>query len=304
MCCLFGLIDYKHTLSRRQKTRIVRTLAELSEERGTDAAGIAYNSGGTLRIDKHPGAAHTLNFKVPRDSSVVMGHTRMTTQGSALKLQNNHPFAGNAHGMPFALAHNGTLYNDRLLRKTLKLPDTNIETDSYVAVQLIEQAKALDFDSLRHMAEKVEGSFCFTVLDRKNDLYIVKGDNPFCLVHYPEKGIYLYASTERILANALLLLDLPGTPEPVELSCGDILCIDSHGRQKREFFSVEQFLFSWASYFQPKRLSRTYDEDEAYLDELRTTASWYGYDSKWIDDCLAEGFSLDEIEGFLYCGEL
>ena len=185
MCCLFGMIDYKHTLSRRQKTRIVRTLAELSEERGTDAAGIAYNSGGTLRIDKHPGAAHTLNFKVPRDSSVVMGHTRMTTQGSALKLQNNHPFAGNAQGMPFALAHNGTLYNDRLLRKTLKLPATNIETDSYVAVQLIEQMETLNFNSLRYMAEKVEGSFCFTVLDRKNNLYIVKGDNPFCLVHYP-----------------------------------------------------------------------------------------------------------------------
>ena len=44
MCCLFGMIDYKHTLSRRQKIRIIRTLAELSEERGTDAAGIAYNS--------------------------------------------------------------------------------------------------------------------------------------------------------------------------------------------------------------------------------------------------------------------
>ena len=128
--------------------------------------------------------------------------------------------------MPFALAHNGALYNDRLLRKTLKLPNTNIETDSYVAVQLIEQAKALNFNSLRHMAEKVEGSFCFTVLDRKNNLYIVKGDNPFCLVHYPEKGLYLYASTERILGKALILLNLPGTPELVELSCGDILRID------------------------------------------------------------------------------
>ena len=262
MCCLFGLIDYKHTLSRRQKTRIIRTLAELSEERGTDAAGIAYNSGGSLRIDKHPGAAHTINFKVPRDSTVVMGHTRMTTQGSALKTQNNHPFAGNAQGMPFALAHNGTLYNDRFLRKTLKLPNTNIETDSYVAVQLIEQMEALNFNSLRYMAEKVEGSFCFTVLN------------------------------------------LPGTPELVELSCGDILRINSHGRQKRERFSVEQFLFSWASYFQPKKVGLLCDEDEAYLNELKTTASWCGYDSKWIDDCLAEGFSLDEIEEFLYCGEL
>ena len=233
-----------------------------------------------------------------------MGHTRMTTQGSALKTQNNHPFAGNAQGMPFALAHNGTLYNDRLLRKTLKLPATNIETDSYVAVQLIEQMETLNFNSLRHMAEEVEGSFCFTVLDRKNNLYLVKGDNPFCLVHYPEKGLYLYASTERILSKALLMLDLPGTPELVELSCGDILRIDSRGRQKRERFSIEQFLFSWASYFQPKMVSRACDEDEAYLEELKTTASWCGYDSKWIDDCLADGFSLDEIEEFLYCGEL
>lgn len=304
MCCLFGLIDYNHTLSRRQKTRIIQTLAECSEERGSDAAGIAYNSGGTLHIDKHPGAAHTLNFKVPRDSSVVMGHTRMTTQGSALKVQNNHPFSGNAHGMPFALAHNGTLCNDHLLRKTLKLPATNIETDSYVAVQLIEQAEALNFNSLRHMAEEVEGSFCFTVLDRKNNLYIVKGNNPFCLVHYPEKGLYLYASTEEILGKALRLLDFPGTPEIVQLTCGDILRIDSCGRQKTARFAIDQFLFSWASYFQPKTVGCVCDEDEAYLEDLRTAASWCGYDGSWVDRCLEVGFTMDEIEEFLYCGEV
>ena len=48
------------------------------------------------------------------------------------------------------------------------------------------------------MAEEVEGSFCFTVLDRKDNLYFVKGDNPLCLYHYPELGLYLYASTEEI----------------------------------------------------------------------------------------------------------
>ena len=43
---------------------------------------------------------------------------------------------------------------------------TSVETDSYVAVQLLEQQKTLDFDSLQAMAEKVEGSFVFTVLDK------------------------------------------------------------------------------------------------------------------------------------------
>ena len=52
-----------------------------------------------------------------------------------------------------------------LLRKRLPLPFTKIETDSYVAVQLLEQKKTLDFASLKYMAEQVEGSFTFTVLD-------------------------------------------------------------------------------------------------------------------------------------------
>ena len=135
-------------------------------------------------------------------------------------------------------------------------------------------------------------------------MYIVKGDNPFCLVHYPEKGLYLYASTEEILGKALLLLDFPGTPEIVQLTCGDILRIDSRGRQKTARFAIDQFLFSWASYFQPKKVGLVCDEDEAYLDDLRTAASWCGYDGRWVDRCLEEGFSMEEIEEFLYCGEL
>ena len=60
-----------------------------------------------------------------------------------------------------------------LLRKRLPLPFTKIETDSYVAVQLLEQKKTLDFASLKYMAEQVEGSFTFTVLDQRNHLYIL-----------------------------------------------------------------------------------------------------------------------------------
>ena len=77
-----------------------------------------------------------------------MGHTRMATQGSAGKNRNNHPFEGHSGSSSFALAHNGVLYNDRILRRELKLPATAIETDSYAAVQLLERQKALTPDSL------------------------------------------------------------------------------------------------------------------------------------------------------------
>ena len=311
MCCLFGMIDYRNALSRRQKTKMVRALAEASEARGTDAAGIAYNAGGTLHIDKRPGPAHTIHFTVPKEAKVIMGHTRMTTQGSALKRQNNHPFAGRARREGFALAHNGVLYNDRALRRIHDLPQTSIETDSYIAVQLIEKQGTLNFDSLRFMAEEVEGSFCFTVLDRKDNLYFVKGDNPLCLYHYPELGLYLYASTEEILRNAIDKMRLAGTPEPVTLHCGDILKINAQGEQMETTFSTEQFFCTWSPYFWPQSAmpvparAKTLDDPEtAYLAELRTIANWYGYDNTEVDTWLAEGFSTDEIEEFLYCGEL
>ena len=311
MCCLFGMIDYRDTLSRRQKTRMVRALAEASEARGTDAAGIAYNAGGTLHIDKRPGPAHTVHFTVPKEARVIMGHTRMTTQGSALKRQNNHPFAGRARREGFALAHNGVLYNDKILRRIHDLPQTSIETDSYIAVQLIEKQGTLSFDSLRFMAEEVEGSFCFTVLDRKDNLYFVKGDNPLCLYHYPELGLYLYASTEEILRNAIGKMRLAGTPEPVTLHCGDILKINAQGERMQTTFSTEQFFCTWSPYFWPQSAmpvsarGKTLDDPEAtYLNELKTIANWYGYDNAVVDTWLAEGFSTDEIEEFLYCGEL
>ena len=199
MCCLFGLIDYRHTLTAKQKSRMISALAVAAEARGTDATGIAYNSGGTLRIYKRPLPAHCMRFHIPEDAAVVMGHTRMTTQGLVKRNRNNHPFLGHTDSGDFAFAHNGVLYNDAMLRRALGLPRTRIETDSYIGVQLLEQKKALNFDSLRYMAEQVEGSFAFTALDKRNDLWFVKGDNPLCIYHFPGLGVYAYASTEEIL---------------------------------------------------------------------------------------------------------
>ena len=112
MCCLFGIYDYGHSLTAAQKKRLVSALAVASEDRGTDATGIAYNHNGHLTVYKRPYPAHLMRFKLPDDALCVMGHTRMTTQGDEKHNYNNHPFEGTA-GIPFALAHNGVLYNDQ-----------------------------------------------------------------------------------------------------------------------------------------------------------------------------------------------
>ena len=312
MCCLFGMIDYGNNFSGKQKSKILSVLAKECESRGTDATGIAYNSGGKLQIYKRPWPARNMRFHIPNGISTIMGHTRMTTQGSAKKNENNHPFVGNTPAGPFAVAHNGVLYNDSWLRNSLKLPKTDIETDSFIAVQLIEKTEALDFTSLRYMAEEVEGSFCFTVLDAEDNLYFVKGDNPLCLYHYPRLGLYLYASTEAILTKAIRRMGRQfSLHEKVELDAGDILKIDRHGQQERGNFDAGVLYFR---YFQP--VSRPYsfvsnccpslsdDFEAAYIDELKTAAQYYGYAEDLVDAWIQDGFTADEIEDFLYCGEM
>ena len=101
MCCLFGLYDYGKSLSAKQKSRIISALAVAAEARGTDAAGIAYLSGSHLSIYKRPQPAHRLRFRIPAAANVVMGHTRMTTQGSEHRNYNNHPFYGQIGSMDF-----------------------------------------------------------------------------------------------------------------------------------------------------------------------------------------------------------
>jgi glucosamine--fructose-6-phosphate aminotransferase (isomerizing) len=237
MCCLFGLIDTELRFTGKEKSKMLHVLASASEARGTDATGVAYDSGRNLHIYKQPIPGHKLNFYIRDNSRFAMGHTRMTTQGSARRNYNNHPFRGIMQAGTFALAHNGVLDNDLSLRKSLHLPRTRIETDSFIAVQLIEQKGILIFDSLRYMAELLEGSFTITVLGDDGDLYIVKGDNPFCLYFFPDCGLYLYASTEEILRQALRKIQVSlGKSRKVSIQCGEILRINQTGRLDRETF--------------------------------------------------------------------
>ena len=309
MCCLFGIVDHRNYFSVKEKNHILSVLSAECEERGTDATGIAYCSHDHLSIYKRPLEAHRLHFRVPGDSQVIMGHTRMTTQGMASRNRNNHPFFGEAGGELFALAHNGVLWNDDILRRSKHLPKTKIETDSYIAVQLIEQKNTLDLSSQKYMAEQVEGSFTFTVLDERENLYFVKGDSPMCLYYYPRCGVYLYASTEAILNRALGRLNLPiGKPERIMLDCGDILKLTHSGRREMSSFDASSLMDPWGSFSMwptPTRSrTRRHSVEQEYLEELKNVAACCGYSPPSVDRLLESGFSTDEIEEFLYEGTM
>ena len=297
MCALFGWLDYKNKVPQKALKKLTQALANAAEERGTDASGIAYVKDGKITIFKRPKPAHKIRFNVPNDTKAVMGHTRMTTQGNEKFNYNNHPFYGHAD-IDFAFAHNGVLHNDKELRKEKNLPQTKIETDSYVAVQLIEQHSKLNFNSLKNMAEDVQGSFCFTALDENNNLYIVKGNNPMHLIHFEELGLYIYASTESIMKKALKKAGFNKLKfELLNVEEGDILKIDQNGTISRSEFEVKES-YSYGKYF------NWYDdfEDDFYSQQekmLLEICPCYGVTEDDVLLLLDYGYSTEEVEDML-----
>lgn len=307
MCCLFGLIDYKNYFTIKEKERIIKILSTECEVRGTDASGVAYVENRGIQIYKKPLPAHKIKFKFKGNPEIIMGHTRLTTQGNEIFNFNNHPFY--SEKLEFSLAHNGVLHNDKELRKKERLPKTKIQTDSYIAVQLIEKKGTLDFDSVKFMAEKVMGSFCFTILSKTNELYFIKGNNPLTIFDFGE--FYIYASTEDILKSALKRLKIKGNYNKICLFCGDILKINSDGKAETDKFNYCDFDYTYMFYdfydreFYEYLIKRNDKKEESSFEDIYLTniieyAKIIGVDKEDIFHLLDCGYCLWEIENMLY----
>ena len=312
MCGLFGFSNYSGE-TIKNISDLTNSLAEQSAVRGTDATGIAFCSGGNVNILKENKSAYRLNFKLSDDTKAIIGHTRHSTQGSEKKNYNNHPFPAKCNNARFALAHNGVLSNDKELRHKFKLPKTKIETDSYIAVQLIESQKHLDFDSIKYMAERTEGSFSYSLIDDKNNIWLVKGDSPLSILHFPKLKMYVYASTDEILYKALVDYQplfkalKSGDFEEINISEGDILKIRPDGILERNTFEYSYYYGrGWWDYGSFSSISlgngKPTNTRNEYLESLKSIASYQGFSPEDVDELIVAGFTLDEIEDYLYCG--
>jgi glucosamine 6-phosphate synthetase-like amidotransferase/phosphosugar isomerase protein len=313
MCGLFGYSCYGDDVKANYFNDLINSLARSSSERGTDATGIAYLLDSKIEIEKDAKSACEINFAVPDGTKVLLGHTRKSTQGSEKRNYNNHPFFGKTNQVSFALAHNGIISNDIMLRNSLKLPKSKVETDSYIAVQLLENKGSLGMESMKFMAESVYGSFSFTILDDNNNLYIVKGDSPVSILHFKELKLYVYASTDKILWKALVNSPLfeklksgvcsNHSIEEIKLNAGQILKL-SGGNLEYDAFKYSDtcgWEFDWSRFNSKKNSSC---QNAEYLEFLNQTAIQLGYSDGMVEELLEEGFSLTEIEEYLYDPEM
>ena len=301
MCAITGFLNYGHKVPHNVLLHLVKALTVAAECRGTDATGISYVNNGEIVTYKKPKPARKLKFYFPHDTAAVIGHNRMTTQGSELKNYNNHPFHGMAD-KPFALTHNGVIYNDTELRTQHHLPDPVIETDSYIAVQLLEEQGKITFESVKTMAEELLGSYTFSILDADNNLWLVKGSNPLHLIHFPDLQLYMYASTQEIMNKALKTVRLKKFRYTViESHEGDILLIDCCGNIQRSKFTPKEDdwhgfrcfssgLYGWDSI---APADDPLDDSYAALIEL---CGYFGVDEDDVMYLFEMGYSLAEIE--------
>lgn len=109
-------------------------------------------------------------------------------------------------------------------------------------MQLLEQEQQLDTENIRRTAELVEGSFVFTILKNDNTLFLVKGNNPLTLYHFPKIGLYVYASTKSILENALKKVNLNGKYSEVGVSEEEIIEISSSGNLHKSTFEMQDYI--------------------------------------------------------------
>lgn len=319
MCCLFGVLNYSQN-QNKELNEIINCLSREATARGTDSTGISYVKNNKIVVYKRPLSAYDMEFKGVENCISISGHTRHATQGSQKKNYNNHPFTGHCNNMNFALSHNGVLWNDNTIRKNYDIKQSKIETDSYIAVQLLEYFNELNFENIKKMSEIVRGSFCFSLTDTQNNLWLIKGDNPLCLVHFPEQKLYCYASTDNILFTALSQTELINDIvtqnfEIIPLKMGDIFKINKYGDIEKDCFSfVNTGFYDWRDYY-ADNYDYDYDYDYyddytpqnndsgidlEYLNELKFIANTLGIDPKLIDELLKEDFTLDEIEEYIY----
>lgn len=152
-------------------------------------------------------------------------------------------------------------------------------------------------ESIKKMAELVNGSFVFTILRNDNTLFLVKGNNPLTLYHFPKLGIYMYASTKSILDNALQKIGLRDKYSEIEVIEGEILKIASNGKRSRTTFAMQDYTYSVFSPYNWNDLNwYETEEQEAFLLEY---CRMFGVPDKDVYLLLDYGFSADEIEEML-----
>lgn len=210
-----------------------------NEERGREATGCAViGQDGQVRLHKMPMAASrfvtlpeygSLLGSVNSTTTLILGHTRLSTQGDPALASNNHPLeAGPVFGI-----HNGQVNNADELFASHGLPRQG-EVDSEIIFRFLETispaSPASDYlKSVRPLIRLLDGQFTFLAWDQRRPerLLVLKHNNPLCAHYLRDWNALVFSSryiflrkvfgnnvfTEVLPSDELLLFEAASLPE-------------------------------------------------------------------------------------------
>jgi amidophosphoribosyltransferase len=183
-----------------------------NDARGGHATGaLVMQQDGTSALYKAPVMAHQALLapeyadvvaQIGPDTTLVMGHTRFGTGGTAQNNANNHPIqAGHLFG-----THNGIVWNADDVFSTLGLPRT-AQVDSELLFRLAEPfstERGFDLAGYLHDLEQVYASLATVMVSElcPHEVVIVKADQPLFFRAHPTLEVIAYASADDYLQTA------------------------------------------------------------------------------------------------------
>ena len=125
--------------------------------------------------------------------------------------------------------------------------------------------------------------------------FFVKGSNPITLYHFPDLGLYIYASTKEIMKTALKNSGLKESYDDIKVNTGDIIQINSDGKIFCDTFET-LYHFDWHDWYSLK-LSITLDTLTARILKLSSDSqsriepvpfySWWDATDRRADSAVA-----------------
>jgi asparagine synthetase B (glutamine-hydrolysing) len=224
MCGIFGiLVDRTADFNSVILKNIINQLFILSESRGKEASGIAVFSDGRTNVIKEPLAARhfirkkeyiqfldeiangiTEESSITKKSIIVIGHTRLATNGTNTDSSNNHPIiCGNVVGV-----HNGIVVNDGdIWKKFLATKKRKGTVDSEVVFNLLEHFINNGLTLVKAMQviyEAIEGSSSLAaIICHKSTLILSTNTGSLYYCKNAGNSVYIFASELHILKELI-----------------------------------------------------------------------------------------------------
>ena len=202
------------------------------QHRGQESAGMAMFQNEQITVVKDNGlVSHVFTENTLRAlaGSLVIGHTRYSTSGSA-NWTAAQPVYRSAGSSGFALAHNGNLTNTTALARDAGVEFTSMLSDSDLVAELLSrdvEAGASLAEALSKVLSRVEGAYSMVILEahRVHAVRDPYGFRPLCLGRLGPAD----APEGWVVASESPALDVLGATFVREVAPGELVTITSEG---------------------------------------------------------------------------